>query len=314
MIRAAQSLAAGLWQVLRAPLLVAIVVVMTMAAAAPFGAILGSQLQQSLANQPPIALGSGEIDADWWAEFRAHAEGLAATFTPAVIGFAAPLDNLSALLDGDRRPLALAGPVALTALIWAWLWGGILHRFNLGRGVSPREFVSAAFAHTPRFVVISAAAAVAQLVLYLTFHPLLFGPVFNALVANIDSERTAFFIRVVLYVVFGIPLVLVALAADYTRVGLVATGPIRLRDPFGDGVGFIKRNLGAVLMLYLLTGMLFVALIVFYGTGDIYGGSRVGGWRGVLIGQAYIVARLVIRLTFAASEMQLFKSLRGQPS
>lgn len=314
MSRAARSLAAGLWQVLRAPILVVVVVVITMAAAAPFGAMLGSTLQQSLSNQPPIALGSGEIDADWWAEFRAHAKGLAATFTPTVIGFAAPLDNLSALLDGDRRPLALVGPVMLTALIWAWLWGGILHRFNVGRGVSPREFVSAAFAHTPRFVVISAVAAVAQLLLYLTVHPVLFGPVFNALIANIDSERTAFFIRVGLYVVFGIPVVLVTLAADYTRVGLAATGPIRLRDQFGDGVGFIRRHLGSVVVLYVLTGLIFVALLVFYGAGEIYGGSRVGGWRGVVIGQAYIVARLVIRLTFAASEMHLLKSLRGQPS
>lgn len=314
MNRATRSLVAGLWMVLRAPILVAVVVVITMAAAAPFGAMLGSQLQQSLSNQPPIALGSGEIDADWWAEFRAHAEGLAATFTPTVIGFAAPLDNLSALLDGDRRPLALIGPVMLTALIWAWLWGGILHRFDVGRGVSLREFVSAAFAHLPRFVLISAVAAAAQLVLYLTIHPLLFGPVFNVLIANVDSERTAFFIRAGLYGLFGIPVVLVTLAADYTRVGLVATVPIRLRDHFGDGVGFLKRNLGSALVLYVLTGMLFVALLAFYGTGEIYGGSRVGGWRGVLVGQAYIVCRLVIRLTFAASEMQLFKSLRGQPS
>ena len=314
MMHAARSLAGGLWTVLRAPILVVVVVVMTMAAAAPFGAVLGVRLQDALANQPPIALGSGEIDADWWAEFRAHADGLAATFTPAVIGFAAPLDNLSAILDGTRRPLALAAPVALIAVMWAWLWGAILHRFNVGHGVSPREFLSAGFVHAPRFIAVSAVAAVTQLTLYLTLHAVLFGPVFSALVANTDSERTAFFIRVGLYVVFATPLVVVSLAADYTRIGLVATGPLRLRDPFGDGLGFIKRNLGSVLALYVLTGMIFVALLVVYGTGEIYAGSRVGGWRGVVIGQAYIVARLVIRLTFAASEMHLFKSLRGQPS
>lgn len=314
MIRAVRSFAAGLWTVLRAPILVVVVVVMTMAAAAPFGAVLGSRLQEALANQPAIALGSGEIDADWWAEFRAHADGLAATFTPTVIGFAAPLDNLSAILDGSRRPLALAGPVIVTLLIWAWLWGGLLHRFNVGRGVSVREFASAAFAHAPRFVVVSAAAAVAQFVLYLTIHPALFGPVFNALAANTGSEATAFFIRVGLYVLFGIPLVLVTLAADYTRIGLVVAGPSRVRDAFATGAGFIRRNLGAVVVLYVLTGMLFVALIAVYGATEIYGGSRIGGWRGILVGQAYIVARLVIRMTFAASEMQLFKSLRNQPS
>ena len=314
MMRAVRSLAGGLGVVLRAPMLVAAVVAVTLAAAIPFGVVLGARLQDGLANQPPIALGSGEIDADWWAEFRAHAGGLAATFTPTVIGFAAPLDNLSAMLDGSRRPRALAGPVLLTGLIWAWLWGAILHRFNIGRSLSVREFFSAAFAHAPRFVLVSATAALVQLALYFTVHAALFGPIYDALASNTGSERTAFFVRVGLYLVFGSLLVLVSLAADYTRVGLVVTGPLAIRDAFATGVGFIRRHLGTVLALYLMTGMLFVGLLVLYGTGEIYGGSRVGGWRGVVIGQAYIVARLVIRLTFAASELLLFKSLRGQPS
>ena len=58
MTPAVRSFAAGLWTVLRAPILVIVVVVTTMAAAAPFGAVLGSRLQEALANQPPIALGS----------------------------------------------------------------------------------------------------------------------------------------------------------------------------------------------------------------------------------------------------------------
>ncbi len=314
MIRAVRSLAGGLWMVFRAPILVAGVVLVTMAAALPFGVVLGSRLQDALAHQPPIELGSGEIDADWWVEFRAHAEGLAATFTPTVIGFAAPLDNLSAMLDGNRRPLALAGPVVLTGVIWAWLWGAILHRFNIGRGLSLREVVSAGFAHFPRFVMVSAAAALAQLALYLTVHALLFGPVYGALAANADSEQTAFFIRVGLYVVFGTLLALVSLTADYTRIGLVVTGPSTLGVAGATGVGFVRRHLGAVLVLYVMTGALFVGLLVLYGAAEIYGGSRIGGWRGVLAGQAYIVARLVIRLTFAASETQLFKSLRAHPS
>jgi hypothetical protein len=314
MIRAVRSLADGLWMVFRAPILVAGIVIVTMTAALPFGAVLGSRLQEALANQPPIELGSGEIDADWWVEFRAHAEGLAATFTPTVIGFAAPLDNLSAILDGGRRPLALAGPVILTGVMWAWLWGAILHRFSIGRSLPLREFVSAGSAHFPGFVMVSVAAALAQLALYLTVHAALFGPVYAALAANTDSERTAFFIRVGLYVMFGTLLVLVSLTADYTRVGLVVTGPSTLRVACATGVGFVRRHLGTVLVLYVMTGALFVRLLVLYGTAEIYGGSRIGGWRGVLVAQAYIVARLVIRLTFAASETQLFKSLRAHPS
>ena len=94
----------GLRQVARAPLLIVLTVIVTVAAAAPFALVLGAELRAALADQPPIALGSSEIDADWWNEFRSHADGLAATFTPTVIGFAAPLDNLSAIADGTRRP------------------------------------------------------------------------------------------------------------------------------------------------------------------------------------------------------------------
>ena len=75
------------------------------------------------------------------------------------------------------------------------------------------------------------------------------------------------------------------------------------------GVRFVRRHRGTVVTLYLLTGALFVALLVVYGAIEIYGGSRVGGWRGVAVGQAYIVARLAIRLTFGASEVRLFRAL-----
>jgi hypothetical protein len=39
---------------------------------------------------------------------------------------------------------------------------------------------------------------------------------------------------------------------------------------------------------------------------EIYGGSQVGGWRAILLGQLYIVFRLAIRLTAAAASLRLF--------
>src|SRR5688572_5887054 len=123
MTRTLTILGRGAIDVCRSPLLIAGALIVTLAAAAPFALIVGNQLQDALANQPPIALGSGEIDADWWSEFRAHAEGLAATFTPTVLGFAAPLDNLSAVLDGTRRPWPLLAPIVAAMVVWAWFWG-----------------------------------------------------------------------------------------------------------------------------------------------------------------------------------------------
>jgi hypothetical protein len=59
--------------------------------------------------------------------------------------------------------------------------------------------------------------------------------------------------------------------------------------------------------LYLLTAVLLAAMLIAYGTGEIYGGTRLGGWRAVAIGQAYIVGRLALRLVLAASEVRLYK-------
>ena len=63
-------------------------------------------------------------------------------------------------------------------------------------------------------------------------------------------------------------------------------------------------------MLYVLVVILFGAMLGLYVTGEVYGGTRLGGWRSILIGQAYIVARLAMRLTLAAAGMRLFTSLQ----
>src|SRR5688572_15681236 len=223
MTRTLTILGRGAIDVCRSPLLIAGAITVTLAGAAPFALIVGNQLQDALAHQPPIALGSGEIDADWWSEFRVHAEGLAATFTPTVIGFAAPLDNLSAILDGTRRPAVLLAPVATAAIIWAWFSGVVLTRFH-ARG-SYQHALTAGFRLLPRFVVISAAAAAAQLLLYLTIHPLLFTVIAERAIGSGFSEPAAFGVRIVCYAVFATLITAVSLAADYTRVVQVVDRP-----------------------------------------------------------------------------------------
>ncbi len=107
----------GLGLAVRAPGLLLAVVAVTVLTAIPFAVVVDSDVMASLAAQPPpSAIGGWEIDAEWWLEFRRHATGLAATFTPAILGFAAPLDSVSALLDGKRPPAALLLPIVVSAL------------------------------------------------------------------------------------------------------------------------------------------------------------------------------------------------------
>lgn len=300
------ALIAGLSTVLRAPLLIVTVTVVTMLIALPFAVVLGSRIQASLASQPPVALSETEIDPEWWQEFRAQARGLDATFTPAVLGFAAPLDGISAVLDGGQPPLAVLGPLALSIVAWAFLWGGILRRLDAGRAVGLRAFIAAGFQFAPRFIGIAAAAAVLIVVLYLTVHAALFGPVYGLLVPPTATERDAFLVRVLLYAVFLAPLALVGLVADYARVASVAGAATSIGLAVRAGAAFVRANLRAAVTLYLMIAVVFASVTIAYGTLEIYGGSQVGGWRAILIGQAYIVVRLTIRLIAAASELRLF--------
>ena len=311
MITSIRALGSGLWAVVTAPAILALVVVATMLSALPFGLVLGAELRTALANRQPVYLGTAEIDAEWWLEFREHAEGLAATFTPAIIGFAAPLDNLSAVLDGSPRPLALLVPVIVAGLLWAWLWGGVIERFDAGRGLGARAFWNAGWRHAPVFAAISVVAAAMHVALYLTVHAVLFGPVYEWLSAAVATERAAFLWRVALYAVFGACLVAVSLVADFARISSVVQRSRGVRAALVSSVAFLRQHAVRAATLVALAGMLFVMLLVVYGATEVYGGTRLGGWRSVLIGQGYIVARLGIRLTFAAAALRLYRQVQG---
>lgn len=302
---AIRAFVAGLWQVLRAPHLVVLVAAVTLATMVPFALTLGDRLREALSQQPPIDLDAEEIDAEWWLEYRARAQGLEATFTPAIIGFAAPLDNLSALADGAPRAWALLGPLALYAVVWAFLAGGLLRRFDDGRPIGARTFARAGLTYLPSFVAVSLAAALAAGLLYLTVHAVLFGPVYDFGAARAGSERNVFFFRVVLYLVFGAMLAAVSVLADYVRVSCVRVTQGTLDGAWRDALAFVRAHPIAVIALYLMTAALFVLLLVLYSLAD----RRFGGWRGVVLGQAYIFARLGIRLTSMASQLQLFRRL-----
>ena len=305
-----RALGSGLRTVITAPALLIVVTTVSVLLVLPFGLVLGSQLRTALANRQPVYLGTAEIDAEWWMAFREQAEGLAATFTPAILGAAAPLDNLSAMLDGTARPLAILGPVVLAALVWAWLWGGLLERFRAQRRIGVGAFWEASWRHLWTFAAISLAAAVAHLVLYFTVHALLFGPVFGWLASVADTERAAFLWRLALYAVFGACLLAVSMMADFARVSVVVQSRRGVRQATDAAATFLREHAGSALMLYVLAGIVFGAMLGLYVTGEVYGGTRLGGWRSVLIGQAYIVARLAMRLTLAAAGMRLFTSLQ----
>ncbi len=308
MSAALRAVARGAGAVVRAPLLLLAVMVSMIAVTAPLGVLLGAELQASLSRQQPVSAGIGEIDPEWWQEFREHAEGLAATFTPTILGAAAPLDNLSSLLDGTRRPAILIAPVVAALVLWAFLWGAILDRFV--RGASRLGFWRGGARTFVPFLGISVVAGAIGIGLYLTVHPLLFGPVLGWLQSFAATEAQAFSARVVLYVAFGLCLITVALLADYARVSAV-WAPRGAIDALRSSSRFLRSHWRPALVVYVLIGAGFAAIVVAYAVLEAYLGSLVGGWRGVALAQVYLVLRLSIRLLFGASAVALFSAIDG---
>ena len=302
MMVAFRALAAGVANVLRAPMVLVLAAIATVATVVPFGLVLGDRVQTALAHQPPIDLAAQEIDAEWWMHFRAQARGLESTFAPTIIGFAAPLDNVSALLDRSPRPAVLAVPVILYLSVWAFLWGGAIDRFHESRG-TPQTFLSAGSRHFRKMFAISALAAAIVLLLYATLHRLLFEAVYPTLAEAVVVERDAFAVRVGLYLVFGLLLAAVSVIADYTRVHVVRNPATSVRSALVGAVAYVRAHPGSVLALFLLTALLFVLLMMLYGLAD----RRLGGWRAILASQAFIVGRLTLRMLTAASQVQLVR-------
>lgn len=301
MKRPMRALAQGVAAVAAAPFVLALAVGATLLTALPFAFVVGSRLQTALAHQPAIDLAAQEIDAEWWMEYRRHARGLEATFTPAILGVAAPLDNLSALADAAPRPWILVLPLALYVGVWSFLWGGILERFH-GRAPGIRGFLTAGTRHVTRMIAVSAAAALLVLMLYATLHRLLFGPVFAAFAEAMPDERSVLAVRFVLYGLFAAVLALVSLSADYTRVDVAGSYDRSLRASWQRARQFIQSNWRGVAGLYLATAVLFAALLAAYGLAD----QRYGGWRVVVAGQLFIVGRIAIRLVGAASQVRFY--------
>jgi hypothetical protein len=270
----------------------------------PVAVLVGARVQTAMAGDALRDDGEREIDAESWVQFLREARGMDATFTPAIAGASGPLLNLSAMLDGQWFNTALLPVIVLYAFVWMFVWGGTIERLSCGRRIGIRRFLISSRRSFAPLVALGAVASVLYVILYRTLHPLLFDLVFPMLRDRLGDERSAFTARIALYLVFGVGIVLINLLVDYTRV-LTVVQRIGLRSAFLQAWWFVAANWRAVAATYLIVGAIFVMLLVGYVALDSVGGTHVSGWRAIAIGQMFIGARLIVRLSFAASAVAL---------
>jgi hypothetical protein len=140
-----------------------------------------------------------------------------------------------------------------------------------------------------------------------SLHPWLFEIMYPRLTHDLTVERTAFLIRVALYALFALCLAACNVLFDYAKVRAVVEDRRSMLGATAAGARFIARNGPAAIGLYLVDAGLFVLVLAAYGLVAPGAGGGWSTWLGFLIGQAYVLARLWVKLVFWASETALFQ-------
>ena len=296
-------------RVTAAPALLGALWLITMLVSMPLALGVRDAIDRHLGASLEAESAAAGANFDWMQEFGGQASGLTTTFGPAVIGFAAVLDNLSAFVENDARPAIVASAAAIYLGAWVFLTGGIIDRYARDRVTRVHEFFSACGVFFFRFLRLGAAAWIVYAILFGVVHPYLFQDWYPWLTRDVTVERQAFFIRLSLYAAFGALLAAFNLLFDYAKVRAVVEDRRSMTVAFLAAVRFVKHNPSSAAALYLMNTALFALVLMLYAL--IAPGTGAAGasmWLGFAIGQAYVIARLWVKLIFWASETALFQS------
>jgi hypothetical protein len=297
----------GWRRALRAPWIIIGVWLMTVLLALPLALTLRGMLAEHLGASMAAETAAASVNFDWWNEFLAQAAGIGQTFVPAILGFAAVVKNLSSIADASELPTVIASVVTAHIVVSVFLMGGVLDRLSRDRATGSYGFFSACGVFFFRFLRLGILAAAVYWVLFNWLHPLLFDTVFTELTHDLTVERTAFFYRVVLYLVFAVLLITVNVLFDYAKIRMVVEDRRSAIGALNAAVRFIARQPGAAFGLYLLNTLVFAGLLALYALAAPGASGGIVAVVALFIGQLYIVLRVIVRLTFAASQIALFQ-------
>jgi hypothetical protein len=294
----------GFSRVRRAPVVVIGLWMSTLLVALPLALVLRGLLAEHLGASLMAETAVRGVNYDWWNEFLAQASGPGQTFVPAIIGFAAVLDNVSRLADNGALAPALAGLVGMQIVVSMFLAGGVLERLARDRALGPAAFFSACGVWFVRFLRLGVVAAVAYWLLFARLHPWLFDTLYAGWTDDLTVERTAFAVRLGLYCVFTALVCAVNLVFDYAKIRAVVEDRRSMIGALVAAARFVVRHPAKTVALYVVNALGFLLVVGFYYL------AAPGASEGVLafaVGQVYIVLRVVVRLQFAASQTALFQ-------
>lgn len=299
----------GLRRISSAPGVLAGLYLVTFAMALPLALMLRGSIEAHLGSSMVAGSVADGVDYDWWQEFSSQASGLATTFSPTIIGFAAVLDNISSVLDGQGEIFPIAAVLAAYLCSWTFLLGGIVDRYARQRPTRAHGFFSASGVYFFRFLRLGVITGACYWVLFRYVHGWLFDDWYGYATRDLDTERVAFAWRLLMYAIFGVLLAAVNVTASYAKVRMVVEDRRSSLGAFIAAVRFCWRRRRSVVGLYGLNILLFLAVIAVWSVAAPGAGSAGPSmWLRFIAGQLYILARLGIEMQFVASHTSLFQA------
>lgn len=301
------AVADGWRRVARFPLGLLALAAATAAATLPAAVALGGSIERHLGDSVTASRVAAGVDAGWWGEFTAAASP-GRSFSPAIIGGAAPVSTYSDLLDGHGPPPEVLGAMALGLLAWLFLSGGLLDRYARRRRVGTRGFFGACGVFLFRFLRLALLTGLAYAFLLGPWHAWLLDGLYAWLTRETTAERTAFVWRVLCYLLWLAPVLAVNLAADYAKVRMVVEDRHSAIGALAAAARFIRRHPGRVVAAYGVNAAAAAAVLLAYVL--LSPDGRGGDWRllaALAVGLLYLLARLATRLAFLTSAMAVFE-------
>lgn len=305
----------GLRQAVSSPKLLLLLWLVNLLCAVPMSLMMRQALADSFGSSL-VSRGMLEgFDLGWHAEYESRAGGFESTFQPTVSGPGPVLDNLEAWWSGglfEATPGLIAAGLGY-ALLWAFLLGGVLDHLARGRALALDRFAGAGGRYLPRFVGLALLSGVAYFLIY-KLAAWVYRRIAEAS-GDVTVERTVF-AWVLLAAVLTVALMsVVRMVFDYAKIAAVteersglASAARGLRFVFHHplqtfGVYFGLTAAGALLLA--------LGLLLAPGTGQSTLLSIVFVF---VLGQVYLIARLVFRVTVLGAQMNLFRELGGVDS
>jgi hypothetical protein len=282
---------------------------LTIAASLPAALVVRQQIAEDLGRSALAEEVGNGVGYDWWQEFASRNAGLGDTLVPSIIGGAATVDNISSVADGQGEQMAVRGYLAVFAVAWVFLSGGMLRIYILRTdGRALLRHCAEAF---PAVLLTTAVALVAYGAIFLLLHPWVFGTWLPGITQDLDVERTVFAWRLGGYAVIGLAAACVGILADFARLFAVDGRSHGVLQAWLAAVRFLRGHLAAVLMLYALHVVAFAGLAcawLLLAPGATNAG--LASWAAFAGIQLFLLIRIALKLQACAAQTALVAARR----